>query len=247
MDSDAARHSGEAERRPHAVLDLASRGTKARKIERLLGLEGHGGRVRLLEIGCGSGGIADYFSRQSGYDVVAVDVLDQRQIRGGYEFRLLDDVDLPFPAASFDVVISNHVVEHVGDGHRQLAHLRELARVLRPDGTGYLAVPNRWALIEPHFRVPLLSWLPRSMRTPYLRLVKGTHYDCNPLGPLELDALLRQAGLASHPMEAAALQAMLDLDELPRWIAACVSWCPVAVRRAVQPMMPTLIRSLRPA
>ena len=65
---------------------------------------------------------------------------------------------------SFDVVVSNHVVEHVGDREAQRTHLAELRRVLAADGLGYLATPTRWALVEPHFTVPLLSWPPRPLR-----------------------------------------------------------------------------------
>ncbi|MGY3265911.1 methyltransferase domain-containing protein [Lysobacter sp. HA35] len=237
----------EDKRRPHAILDLASRSVKARKIERLLGLEDGGPPVRLLEVGCGGGGIAAHFARKRAYDVVAVDVIDQRQVQGDYMFLQVQGVELPFPDASFDVVLSNHVVEHVGGRAQQLVHLRELARVLKPGGVGYLAVPSRWALVEPHFGVPFLSWWPERLRTPYLRAIKGTHYDCNPLGPSELDALLRQAGLASESIEAEALQAMLDLSELRGVGAACISLCPAVIRRVLQPMMPTLIRRLHRA
>ena len=37
-----------------------------------------------------------------------------------------------------------------------MKHLREIRRVLRRDGLAYLAVPNRWALVEPHYRLALL-------------------------------------------------------------------------------------------
>ena len=57
-------------------------------------------------------------------------------------------VELPFDDARFDVVISNHVIEHVGDEAAQHAHLREIRRVMKADGSAYLAVPNRWMLTE---------------------------------------------------------------------------------------------------
>lgn len=228
------------------MLDLPSRRVKGRKIERLLGPLPTRRPLRLLEIGCGSGGIAAYFAGQ-GYAVDAVDVADQRVVADGYRFTRVDGTDLPFAGASFDVVISNHVVEHVGDRARQRAHFTEFARVLRADGVGYVAVPNRWAPIEPHFRVPLLSWPPRRLRTPYLRMLRGTHYDCEPLGPWELDGLLAGARLASDAIEDAALDVMLDLDELDGLGAACVRRCPAWLRRALRPAMPTLIRRVRHA
>ena len=67
------------------------------------------------------------------------------------------------------------MIEHVGDESAQLHHLAELRRVLSKAGIGYLAVPNRWMVVEPHYRIAFLSWLPRGWRSPYLRLLgKGT-------------------------------------------------------------------------
>ena len=139
-------------RQPHAVLDLPSRGWKAEKIARLLGLSTRKQSIRLLEIGTGSGGIAHWFAHhpQLRCEVVAVDVCDNRQLHEGYAFQQVEGVDLPFEEASFDAVISNHVIEHVGDAQAQARHLAEIRRVMKPDGVGYLAVPNRWMLTEPH-------------------------------------------------------------------------------------------------
>jgi SAM-dependent methyltransferase len=46
--------------------------------------------------------------------------------------------DLPFPAASFDVVVSSEVLEHTPRPHRMIA---EIARVLRGGGKAVLSVP----------------------------------------------------------------------------------------------------------
>jgi ubiquinone/menaquinone biosynthesis C-methylase UbiE len=53
---------------------------------------------------------------------------------------LITGTHLPFADDSFDVVLSNHVIEHVED---QGEHLKELRRVLREDGICYLATPNK--------------------------------------------------------------------------------------------------------
>ena len=136
----------ERRRQPHAVLDLASRRLKAVKIERLLDLSARQQPMRMLEIGTGSGGIAHYFATHPDMriEVDAVDVVDSRLIQENYRFELVSGTALPFPDQSFDVVLTNHVIEHVGDQSAQLAHLHEIRRVLRSEGVGYLAVPNRW-------------------------------------------------------------------------------------------------------
>jgi ubiquinone/menaquinone biosynthesis C-methylase UbiE len=48
---------------------------------------------------------------------------------------------LPFADASFDLVLSNEVIEHVRDDRLAVA---EMARVLRPGGRAVIFCPNRW-------------------------------------------------------------------------------------------------------
>ena len=235
-------------RQAHAVLDLPSRRGKALKIQRLLGLDDIGPRLRLLEIGTGSGGIAHYFASLPGsrFLVSAVDVEDLREVREGYAFHRVEGTALPFGDATFDVVISNHVIEHVGDRGAQLEHLRELRRVMSDTAVAYLAVPNRWMLVEPHYRLALLSWLPRRLRTPYLRLRgRGRHYDCEPLSLRELDALLGQVGVRWRHVEVQALRETLAIEgpgPLPAWLAGCL---PDAVLELLRAVIPTLICVLR--
>jgi SAM-dependent methyltransferase len=50
----------------------------------------------------------------------------------------VDITAIPYPSASFDAVICNHVLEHVSD---DLLAVRELLRVLRPGGWAMLQVP----------------------------------------------------------------------------------------------------------
>jgi hypothetical protein len=63
--------------------------------------------------------------------------------------RYRDDVDLPgldiqaldLGDDSFDVILCNHVLEHVAD---DVAAVGELARVVRPGGTAILTIPGDW-------------------------------------------------------------------------------------------------------
>lgn len=209
----------------HAVLDLATRRLKAMKVERLLRLAPSEAPRRLLEVGVGSGGIAHYFGTRPELrlEVDGVDVEDVRTVTDGYRFQLVGDTRLPFPDRTFDFVVTNHVIEHVGARAAQVEHLREIRRVLKPDGYGYLAVPNRWQVVEPHFRLAFLSWLPRRFRSAYLRLArKGRIYDCAPLTVGELEALFADAGLKSENITVEALRETLRIehpDSLARRIA----------------------------
>ena len=170
----------------------------------------------------------------------SVDVDDLRTVTEGYEFRLVDGVELPFEDDRFDVVVSNHTIEHVGDTDAQLVHLREIARVLRPGGVGYLASPSRWALVEPHFKVPMLSWLPPDARTRALRLSRrGTVYDISPRTRPELLALIDEAGLTATDVTVDALRTTAEIEPGPLGRAAAT--LPDGVLRAGRGAVPTMV------
>jgi SAM-dependent methyltransferase len=198
----------------HAVFDAASRLSKAAKIERLVrecGQASIGGRM--LEVGAGSGFISEYFgTRFKGVlRVDAVDVADQRVASEGFDFRAYDGHQLPFADGVFDLIVSNHVIEHVGSREQQEVHLREMARVLSPGGLIYLAAPSKWQLVEPHFGLAGLSWIPRFMRDSYVRLAgKGDRYDCDPMGHRDLERMAGRAGLRARNINAPAFLALCE-------------------------------------
>lgn len=236
-------------RKPHVALDMASRYAKARKIERLLDLSLMTQPIRLLEIGTGSGGIAHYFATHPELlcEVHAVDVTDNRQVVDGYRYQQVFGVEQPFPDASFDVVISNHVIEHVGNAQAQACHLAEIRRVMKPDGVGYLAVPNRWMLTEPHYRLMFLSWWPRAWRTPYLRLMrKGNFYDCEPLEMRLLERMLENAGFSYSNICIEGLRETVAIEQPYSAIGRVLSQLPDGLLRPLLGLVPTLIYRIHP-
>jgi SAM-dependent methyltransferase len=235
------------QRQPHAVLDLESRRNKALKIERLLGLADRSGPLRLLEVGTGSGGIAHYFATHPSLrcEVDAVDLVDNRLLSDGYRFSLVEGTDLPFADGVFDVVLTNHVIEHVGDEDAQHRHLAEVRRVLRKGGTGYLAVPNRWMLVEPHYKLAFLSWLPRTWRSPYLRAMrKGDFYDCEPLQMKQLERLLDGAGFVHANICIEALRATFEIEHPQSPATKLLRTIPDAAITPFRRIIPTLIYRL---
>jgi ubiquinone/menaquinone biosynthesis C-methylase UbiE len=231
-------------RQPHAVLDLPSRRLKGLKIERLLDLANRPQPIRMLEVGTGSGGIAQYFGMHSQLrcEVDAVDLHDNRLVTEGYRYHQVQDTQLPFADESFDVVLTNHVIEHVGDERAQRKHLAELHRVLRPDGVGYLAVPNRWMLVEPHYKLVFLSWLPHGWRTPYLRAMgKGKAYDCEPLQMRQLEHLLADGGFQHRNLCVNALRATFEIERPQKVAAQILRHIPDGVFRPFCGIIPTLI------
>lgn len=102
-----------------------------------------GGRV--LDAGCGPGGFGLALAEETAL-VVGIDPANRFQDAGGrlarernvrnLRFALADGLALPFRDASFDLVLSHAVIEHVPDPGRYLA---ECGRVLAPDGRVYLS------------------------------------------------------------------------------------------------------------
>ncbi len=241
--------SAERERQPHAILDLDSRLLKARKIARLVERVRPLRGARVLDIGAGSGHIASALGQLAGPDgtVWAVDVHDQRQTTDGYGFKHVGGTALPFEPGSFDVVLSNHVIEHVGTRADQLEHLQEIHRALDPSGVCYLAVPNRWVLLEPHFRLPFLSWLPERLRDPYVRAARrGAHYDCNLPTREQAVRLFGESGFGHEEVTIPAMRALKEI-EAPSLLVRLLCAAPTPVLRMLLPVNPTMIFLLRPA
>jgi SAM-dependent methyltransferase len=230
----------------HECLDAASRRRKADKIAGLVSSEHSLAGARILDVGTGSGVIAAQLAARAGQkaEVWGVDVRDSRIIKEGYRFALTEGTRLPCESDSFDVVISNHVVEHVGSREQQLQHLREIARVLRPDGVGYLATPNRWTLVEPHFHLPLLSWLPAGLRTPYVRAARrGSVYDCELLTRGRLEELIALAGLRATDRTVEAIRLTGEIEKPGALVRAFIR-APEGLHRVLLPAVPTLIVTL---
>jgi 2-polyprenyl-3-methyl-5-hydroxy-6-metoxy-1,4-benzoquinol methylase len=160
------------------MLDEASRQRKAAKIasvlEHFLGRNSLTG-LRLLDIGCSGGIVASELSKR-GATVIGADIdvpaLAKAQARYGERISFLcnDAEQLPIATGTVDVVVLNHIYEHVVNPEALAA---EVARVLAPTGIAYLGLGNRLGVMEPHYRLPFLSWLPRVLAHRYVRALRG--------------------------------------------------------------------------
>jgi SAM-dependent methyltransferase len=193
--------------------------------------------------------MAEYFARSVGPrgTVEAVDRFDLRQTSTNYNFTAVEGVDLPFPSREFDIVISNHVMEHVGDVQDQIRHLREIHRVLKPSGVAYISVPNRWRVIEPHFHLPLLSWFPVSLASRYVRLArKGDWYDVVPPSRSRMPLFFAAADLQWSDVTVESMETMRRVES-PGILSRVVLLLPQQLLRVGLPVVPTMIYIARPA
>lgn len=166
----------------HAAFVEKSRSSKAKKIISILGRYKDLSTCAVLDIGTGSGHIIQEIAKHC-KTAVSVNISDERIVTEGYEFYLVKDEILPFAEQSFDVVITNHVIEHTP---QQSLHLSEIHRVLKKCGIVYLATPNKYTFIEPHFNLPFLSWLPIQWATLYLNFLRHKTWDVYPLSKKKL-------------------------------------------------------------
>ena len=131
---------------------LHSRGLRAWVNQR------RGQEVAVLDVGCGKGvGLRDMLAvlahhHISARRVVGLDLLQSpgnvfAELPGCFEFveSDLDGKALPLPEAGFDLVLCNHVLEHVFETERLL---REIRRVLTSAGRAIVSVPNTAAWIN---------------------------------------------------------------------------------------------------
>jgi SAM-dependent methyltransferase len=112
--------------------------------------------ARILEVGCGSAAFwqANRDRIPAGWDVTLTDfspgmLAATKEALGAashaFHFAEADAQDLTFADAAFDAVIANHMLYHVPDRSRAL---REIARVLTPEGRLYAATNGPKHLVE---------------------------------------------------------------------------------------------------
>ena len=157
--------------------------------------------LRVLDVGCGGGLLAEPLARLggtvTGIDPLAenIDAARWHAEEAGVEVAYLavGIEAMAAQGAAFDLVVASEVVEHVAEVPEFLA---ALAAVVRPGGLAVLTTLNRTtaslvkAVIGAEY---LLGWLPR-----------GTHDWRRFITPAELGRMLRTAGL--RPADVAGVQ-----------------------------------------
>jgi SAM-dependent methyltransferase len=99
----------------------------------------------VLDLGAGPG---SFTMDRPGLCVVRLD-LEVPAARKGGDYVSADAARMPFRSQSFDVIISNHSLEHFCELE---ATVREIGRVIQPDGALYAAVPDAGSLADRVYR-----------------------------------------------------------------------------------------------
>jgi ubiquinone/menaquinone biosynthesis C-methylase UbiE len=120
--------------------------------------------ARVLDLGCGNGDLVQQWL-DLGFDAHGCDLkfkkgplVDRLEDSGRIELIEQDPYRLPFPDASFDILVTQQVLEHVRSYPTTLAETR---RILKRGGWALHMFPARLTPIEPHTQVPgatVLRW-----------------------------------------------------------------------------------------
>jgi 2-polyprenyl-3-methyl-5-hydroxy-6-metoxy-1,4-benzoquinol methylase len=136
--------------------------------------------LECLDIGCSSGIITsllgEHFLEAIGIDIdrEAVQYAKRHFSSQNVQFLLADSMALPFKKETIEVIICNHVYEHVPDAKQMM---REIHRVLKGGGFCYFSAANKYKIIEGHYNLPFLSWVPKHLAHFYLKVTgKGNFY-----------------------------------------------------------------------
>lgn len=126
---------------------------------------------KILDLGCSNCIVLDrVVERTNPMIAVGVD-LDKSVFPDSTEIRkplMCDGEKLCFSDGCFDVILCNHVYEHVGDADKLF---KEMNRVLKPGGVIYFGAMNAMWPVEPHYHFPFLHWLPRILTYPVMKLL----------------------------------------------------------------------------
>jgi 2-polyprenyl-3-methyl-5-hydroxy-6-metoxy-1,4-benzoquinol methylase len=117
---------------------------KTKKFQRAIALIKHHKRDvdKVFDLGCATGVFLDMVAQQ-GWTPYGSDVnrhlVEQNQSRYGEQIKLQKGTRIDFPERYFDVVTLFDSIEHLPD---PVATLREVSRVVRPDGLVVISTPN---------------------------------------------------------------------------------------------------------
>jgi len=178
-----------------------------------------------LDVGAGNGELIDRLIREFDLTVRACDYRADLMTVGDLRVDLADlnTGGLPYPDASFDLVTCTEVIEHLEDFR---STVREIGRVLRPDGICIISTPN---ILNLRSRLRYLFFGFFNMFGP-LRLGDdrhhSTHGHINPVGYFYLAHALNNAGFG-------AISVSVDKLQRRSWFSLALLWLPIRIFCAV--------------
>lgn len=170
--------------------------------------------IRLLDVGAGYGGFSSAIAAY-GFEVTALEmnpalaeICMMRATRFNRQIEVIPTAVEDYkPTTNYNIITLWNVLEHVDNPAQTLHHLRS---ILMPGGAIYLNVMNRYSLIDPHFHLPLINFLPDPLRIWVCQAIrpssgkeayKMTFADLHYFTPRQFTCLAAECGLAAHQLD----------------------------------------------
>lgn len=236
------------------LFDPAGRLEKAAKVVAVLSdyFGGRASSTTVVDIGCSTGIMTRHFAGAFGcvigLDNDHVGVLHGRRLAeqagispARLQFLAGDGCRMPLADNSVDGVICNQVYEHVDD---QPALMSEILRVLKPGGACYFGIGTRHVLVEGHYKLPFLSWVPHPVAHLYMKLAgKNAKYDVRLLSYRNLRKLAKSFGVVDYTIDVIKQgERYCDYSRgrIRRFVAKWPSW----LLRMILPVIPVHVWAL---
>jgi SAM-dependent methyltransferase len=162
------------------------RAGQQRRLDMLAQAAGERLKGRCLENGCGVGMYVEHMAPFGG-EIYGLEYdFERAREAASRSTGILNAAgeSLPFPDASFDLILSHEVIEHVRDDRQAVS---EMVRTLKSGGRAVIFCPNRGYPFETHGiywrgtyhfgNIPLVNYLPRRWRdrlAPHVRVYSSS-------------------------------------------------------------------------
>lgn len=141
---------------------------------------GRGGLSSILGL---SGVVVDSLKPYALYSEVTAWKYAQYGLQGRVMRSTVEDASLP--SAHYDFAAMIDVIKHI---ESPVAALGKIRAALKDGGALYLTVPNRLQLVDPHYKLPFICWMPMKISDHLLKLLGRLHED-GPAGRQRLSSM----------------------------------------------------------
>lgn len=150
-------------------------------------------------------------------------------------YKTGDAMKLDFKDKSIDIIICNQVYEHIPN-HKQL--IKEIYRVLKDNGICYFGGNNRFIIMEPHYRLPFLSWFPKKLANIYIKKARNLdYYYESHLSYVDLKKLFRSFVIDDYTVPIIKTPEKFSADDLVKK-NSIPSRLPKAFLKLIEPCIP---------